>query len=519
MFIDVFWLKHTYKHSGINILYLFKTNDSITMVISSILKDYWIGFIILICFIYIWSKIDVKIENIKYKKTPPKWLKFASLPIIFFITIIGIRGGFQLRPITVANANIGKCIYGNQLVLNTPFCIIQSLVTPSISILEYMPLNEAEKIILSNQQTPQEFSNIFNHSKKPNFIVFIVESLSKEYCGFLNNGNGYTPFLDSLSKHSLVFTNFYANGKQSIEGIPAFISGIPALMDEPFITSKYADDRFNSIARVAKNNGYTSAFFHGGKNGTMNFDTYTLSAGFDQYYGKNEFIGKPEDDDGYWGIYDEPFLNFFADKIKSSKKPYLNVVFSLSSHQPYTIPNKYKNFFKKGDMPILETISYVDYSIKNCINKLIKSNQIDSNTYIIITADHTGTSSNKSKYNSRQSQYAIPFIIFNNSASFKPSVINKTYQQIDFIQMFESALNSNGKNIWSSNKTYNFSTNYYNNTWQLITDSSEIEFNGNDIFHYESLNNRFPSTELTFLKAYIQLHNNYMINNKIYHGN
>ena len=85
--------------------------------------------------------------------------------------------------------------------------------------------------------------------------------------------------------------------------------------------------------------------------------------------------------------------------------------------------------------------------------------------------------------------------------------------------MFESALNSNDKNIWSSNKIYNFSTNYYNNTWQLITDSSEIEFNGNDIFHYESLNNRFPSTELTFLKAYIQLHNNYMINNKIYHGN
>ena len=519
MLIDIFWFKHTFKHSGINMFYLFKTNDNFFIIFCAIFKDYWLGFILFLGYIYIWYEIDFKIYTFdRYKIDLPKWFFFLFIPFLFFITIIGIRGGFQLRPISVANASVGKNSFNNQIVLNTPFCIIQNLVTPKISLLEYMPSEKAKSIIENNRHSPAEFSKIFKEKRKPNIIIIIVESLSKEYCGFLNNGIGFTPFLDSLSKESIVFTNFYANGKQSIEGIPALLSGIPALMDEPFITSIYADNKFNSIAKIVKPFGYYSSFYHGGKNGTMNFDSYTLNAGFDKYIGKNEYRGKPEDDDGFWGIYDEPFLSFVADNIKTSKKPYLDVIFTLSSHQPYQIPINHKNHFRKGKMPIHQTIFYVDYSINKFIEKLSKNNQIDSNTYIIITADHTGTSNNKN-YNSRKSQYAIPLLIYNKSKTFKPQTINKTFQQIDLIRLFESAFKFNNFNLWSSNKYQNFSTNYFNNTWQIITDSSELEFNGKDLFHYESLNNKFPNTELTFLKAYIQLHNNNMINNKIYYGN
>ena len=77
-----------------------------------------------------------------------------------------------------------------------------------------------------------------------------MESYSKEYIGFYNNGNGSTPFLDSLMNYSLVFTNAYANGLKSIEALPAITASIPSLMDDPFITSNYAQNSFESIASL-----------------------------------------------------------------------------------------------------------------------------------------------------------------------------------------------------------------------------------------------------------------------------
>ncbi|MBK7818854.1 MAG: hypothetical protein IPJ60_15925 [Sphingobacteriaceae bacterium] len=42
--------------------------------------------------------------------------------------------------------------------------------------------------------------------------------------------------------HSLAFTNAFANGHKSIEGIPAILSSMPTLMEDPFINSTYADN-------------------------------------------------------------------------------------------------------------------------------------------------------------------------------------------------------------------------------------------------------------------------------------
>jgi len=115
-------------------------------------------------------------------------------------------------------------------------------------------------------------------------MIIILESFSKEHIGSLNrdlaNGNyqGFTPFLDSLAGHSLLLNGF-ANGKTSIQGIPAVLSGIPSLMNESYIQSNYSTDKINSLANLLKAEGYTSAFFHGGTNGTMGFDSFTKLAG------------------------------------------------------------------------------------------------------------------------------------------------------------------------------------------------------------------------------------------------
>ena len=161
---------------------------------------------------------------------------------------------------------------------------------------------------------------------KKNVFVIILESFSSEHIGALthqigNKNTDFTPFLDSLAEKSLVFEGF-ANGKRSIEGIPAILASLPTWMTEDFITSQYSSNKFNSLASILKAEGYNTSFFHGGKNGTMGFDAFSKSAGFEFYYGKNEYPDQ-SDFDGSWGISDEPYLQYIAKTLNTTPEPFL----------------------------------------------------------------------------------------------------------------------------------------------------------------------------------------------------
>ena len=164
--------------------------------------------------------------------------------------------------------------------------------------------------------------------QKKNVVIIILESFSKEYVGYYNNGSGYTTFLDSIIPHSLVMENGYANGIKSIEALPAITSSVPTLMNEPFITSSYATNSYYSIASLLKKEGYSTSFFHGGTRGTMGFYQFSKKAGFDKYFGLEEY-GKEKDNDGVWGIYDGPFFKYFSDYLNKEQQKVIKEIMGI----------------------------------------------------------------------------------------------------------------------------------------------------------------------------------------------
>ena len=118
--------------------------------------------------------------------------------------------------------------------------------------------------------------------------------MGREYWGSLNskkiipNYKGYTPFLDSLSKHSLSFPNFFANSRKSIHGMPAILAGIPSF-ETAYTSSPYSNQPIESVVSIANKLDYNTSFFHGASNGSMGFLGFAKTLGFDNYYGKNEF--------------------------------------------------------------------------------------------------------------------------------------------------------------------------------------------------------------------------------------
>ena len=63
----------------------------------------------------------------------------------------------------------------------------------------------------------------------------------------------------------------------------------------------------------------------------MGFDAFANLSGFDDYFGKTEY-NNDDDYDGIWGIWDEPFLQYFAKQMNTFKQPFYTTLFTVSSH-------------------------------------------------------------------------------------------------------------------------------------------------------------------------------------------
>ena len=362
-----------------------------------------------------------------------------------------------------------------------------------------------------------------------NVVVIIVESLGKEYMGAMNHHTGYTPFLDSLCRHSTVFTNAYANGKRSIEGIPCIVSSIPALMDEPFITSTYNGNKVTSIANVLAKKGYRNYFFHGGTNGTMGFDNFSKLAGYDAYFGRKEY-NNDADYDGNWGIYDEPFLQYTVKKLSESQQPFEATVFTISSHHPYLVPEKYKGRFRKGSLPIHESIGYADFSLKKFFESASHTSWYQ-NTLFVITGDHTAISE-VPFYQTRVGMYSLP-IIFYQPADSLVGMNDVTTSQIDILPgildylHYDQPYFSFGASMFDTSANHS-AVNYLNGTYQIIEGNYALAM---DTANIQGLYQFKADTLLTVnlmdsipgirnnmakkLKAIVQNYNDALINNKM----
>jgi phosphoglycerol transferase MdoB-like AlkP superfamily enzyme len=273
---------------------------------------------------------------------------------------------------------------------------------------------------------------------KTNVVVLIVESFGNEWVGAAGAKKSFTPFLDSLITESLYFKNGIANGKKSIEAVPSIFASIPSLLEIPYISSQYGNNRIEGLPRILKKEGYTSAFFHGATNGSMKFNGFAAQVGFDFYFGRKEYNNEKHYD-GSWGILDEYFNPWTARKLSTLKQPFLASLFTLSSHHPFYIPPHMRGKLRKGPQPICEATHYGDYSLRKFF-ETAKKQPWYTNTVFVLCADHTAATNNP-KYNQRTQMYKIPIVFFDPRGRLKKEKNEELFQQIDILPTLLDVLN------------------------------------------------------------------------------
>lgn len=421
---DWAYFPYNHKRATADVLSLITRKGDFLNLLPGFLLAYWYIPLAAIALIFLLIRLNRAIcKRTPLSERPGLPLQLLRLIVAAAACSMGIRGGLQLVPIGLRDAARATESRYTPVVLNTPFSILFSIQ------------NElSEERYYGDRVLQQYISTTKQYAGKPfrskNVVILILESFSKEFTG-MGHRKSYTPFLDSLVQQSLACTHAFANANRSADGIPAILAGIPSLQEEPFSSSPYAGNKISSIANLLGREGYSSAFYHGGTNGTMSFDNFAATAGFQRYVGRTEYPD-PKDYDGNWGIWDEPFLQFAVKDIGTMKEPFCASVFTLSSHQPFAVPAQYKGRFPKGNLPVHESVGYTDHALR-LFFETAKQESWYANTLFVLVADHCFALAEDDYYHYHQGRFAIPLVYFAPGDTTLRGQTDTLTQQIDIL--------------------------------------------------------------------------------------
>tara|TARA_B100000575_G_scaffold232120_1_gene193395 strand:+ start:305 stop:2167 length:1863 start_codon:yes stop_codon:yes gene_type:complete len=425
-----------------------------------------IFFLFLLIWIGLYRLVKVRKEKIENNKMYYLSSIFGLLISSALIVMMARGGDFKksTRPITLIDSmdNLSRPVHSD-VVLNSTFTIIRTWGKNSFE--KSSRFNDFE---ITNQLKPIKNYNEIQFVKKPNIVIFIIESMGREYWGELNknrnikNFKSFTPFLDSLSKQSLIFPNAFATSRKSIHAMPSILAGVPSF-ETAYTSSYYSRQKLESIVSISNALGYDTSFLHGAENGSMGFQGFANILGYDNYYGRDEFNDDSEYD-GFWGIWDEPFLQFSKSTLDNKNQPFLATIFTITSHEPYIIPDKFKGMFDKGYLPIHKCIGYTDYSIRQFFKSIEKSSWFE-NTIFIFTSDHANQSYFE-YYQSTVNRFATPLLIYKKNSDFK-GLDNRLASHLDIYPTvaeligYKKPFRSWGRSLLSSKNESAFTINYF----------------------------------------------------------
>ncbi len=525
--LDLKYFEYTLKRTTGDVSNFFTGTAEIWSLIPQFLVDFWYLFFIAAISIFgvvRFFKSTYDINTKHFSKGHPL-LNAGFGVLIVGLVVLMVRGGVQLVPLKIIDATQLTAPNNVPLVLNTPFTLIKTIGKSVLEPRDTYPKEALEAIF----QPVRKLNSNRGKFKKKNVIVITLESFSNEFIQSADSSY-LTPFFNSLKKQSLSFEHCYANGKKSIEGIPSIYSALPTLSEHPITTGTYGSNKIKSLAAYLKPKNYSTSFFHGGRNGTMSFDSYISASGFDDYYGLDEYPSQA-DFDGTWGIYDEAFFQFFVKKLNTFKQPFFSGFFSLSSHHPYSIPAQHTTRFNKSKLPMENSVAYADYALKTFFTSAKKQDWYN-HTLFVITADHTPKSTSK-YYSNAIGKYSIPLLFFCPGDSTLKGKSHRITQQTDILPSILDYLNYSesffafGQSVFDSTNS-GFSVQYLNGIYQLEKDGFMLQHSGFDpigLFELstdktlkKNLLNAQPSItkELeTFLLAVLQQYNNRVIENRL----
>ena len=399
-----------------------------------------------------------------------KWFCGIFL-IIIGLSIIPIRGGLSVAALRTGTVYFCSEPFANHAAINDHWHFLNSFVYSKNEVADVF-MDEAEcdaicnSLLQNNSASPVQLIT----SKRPNIILFILESFTASQIEVLGGKTGITPQLDSIAHSGVLFSNCYSNGSKSEMGIVSILSGYPAQPTTAIIKYTEKMEKLPYLSKVFDSLGYNLSFFHGGDIRFGNMNSYFRNGGFEKCVTINDFSEK--DCNSKWGAFDHVVCNRLFKDLHTEQSPFFAVCYTLSSHEPFEVPMKSKFYAEDEYSKFLNSVHYADSCLGDFMRKA-KQESWWNNTLVIFVSDH-GARMPHTILSSDPKKYHIP-MIWAGGVVEKDTVIADLVNQCDLPMMLcnqlgiPSARFTFSKDVLSGDKPFAYYS--YNNGCGYLRDN------------------------------------------------
>lgn len=409
------------------------------------------------------------------------YLTLTIFVVLMGVMIIPIRGGLSVATLRTGTVYFSKKTFANHAAINDQWHFLSSVFSSKKDeanvFMEESECNSiCDKLLYSKQQKPTQLIT----NKRPNIVIFILESFTASQISVLGGQKGVTPNLDSIANSGILFSNCYANGTKSEMGIASILSGYPAHPTAAIMKFNEKAEKLPYLSHLFDSLGYSLALYHGGDIRFGNMNSYFRYGGIEHCVTIDNF--GLEAKATKWGALDHVVLSRMFSDLHTEKQPFFTVCYTLSSHEPFNVPME-SEFSGPGEYSkLLNSVHYSD----SCIGDFMRRARLEpwwDNTLVIFISDHGSRITEDAQIVSSQDKFHIPFI-WTGGVVATDTVISELVAQCDFPMMLcnqldlPSAQFSFSKDILRGDEPFAFYA--YNNGMGYLR--------GNQSFSWDNVN-------------------------------
>lgn len=454
--------------------------------------------------IWLANKLIVPFPTIEMKR----WQKISLSLVLPALAFIGLRGGTENVPL-----NRNQVFYSQHSVFNyaalNGFWNLADLLNKPLESNEnpyrYMEPQVAQQLLEQMHHVNDTSTTNILTTTKPNIVFIFLESWSADVMGCLGGEKNITPHFCELAKQGILFTNCYATGFRTEQGMLGLLSAYPAQPISSIIKQFGKFDKLPNLYRTLHDQGYHTSFYSGGSLQFDNIEGYLRSAGIDKMVGERDWTFTKYT---HWGAYDEETFAMHLKELGTLPQPFMSGMTTMITHEAFEgdVPVKFTGDADKTNDAYRNSMLYAD----SCLYVYLTQAQQQSwyaNTLFVVVADH-GCRFPKKRNNFETGRHKIPLLLF--GGAIKPEYrgyqYTQTASQLDVPHTLLSQLKLPANEYTRSKDLFNpkaprFAYYAFDNGFGLITDTQTVIFEHTRLME---ITGNTDTTLLNFGKAYLQ---------------
>ena len=330
------------------------------------------------------------------------WSVVLLWAVVSAASFAGIRGSLGKEPLRSSDALSAGSEAAGGLALNGWYSFLYSIFNEQHPPVLY--LNERDAVQITrrlvaadgDQFTSERFpllrrnaarAAVSDSSERLNVVLMVVESLNASLLESFGGTTSVMPFLDSLARRSLIFTNCSAFGTRSFRGLCAITASIPNLGPNPYAITLTLP-KLRGLGDILREQGYRVRFMHAAAPGSMGIQGICRMAGYEEFVTEADFPRSQRN--GSWGVWDNVALERVSHELDSLREPFHYGLFTLCTHSPWTLP---RGFAPPIPATVpgaerLNTYAYLDQALRDYFRHEATQERFKRTLYVIV-GDHT----------------------------------------------------------------------------------------------------------------------------------